>query len=95
MGDWRPIETAPKDGRPVVLTRYAWLTDVSDLGPSPDRKKLGERLFDENAPKVWHCCWIAGGSWSAEREKWTDGIESLVPPTHWMPLPPAPTEAQP
>ena len=30
--------------------------------------------------------WVAKGYWHEERGYWTDGVERLVEPTHWMPL---------
>ena len=56
---WQPIETAPKDGTPVLL----W-------GP-----------------------WGEVGMWCYSHPiGWNDGYEALMhTPTHWMPLPEAPT----
>jgi len=64
---WIPIETAPKDGREILLAR---------VGQNEVGKDLG----------IWWCC---SGFWS---DKWTDGIDSLANPTHWMPLPQPPEQ---
>lgn len=94
VSPWRPIDTAPRDGTKILLCRYALLTDVSDLPVDAKAAGWAERLFDPNAPKVWHCCWVSGGFWSSKWDNWNDGVEpcGLRQPTHWMPLPPAPIQ---
>lgn len=81
MSNWRPIETAPKDG---TLILGAWFerfhtTQAGDLAPK------------------WFmvCCrfveWIPG-SWLWE-EDFSDGLS--VAPTHWQPLPNPPQDTGP
>lgn len=96
LDGWQDISTAPRDGAVILLARFAWLTDVSDLGDDPKAPEYRERLFDENAPKVYHLCWTCGGFWSSKYNNWNDGFEpcGLASPTHWMPLPPPPSVSE-
>ena len=55
--EWRPVETAPKDGTTVLLGRFA----------DEPKSAHGYIMVD------WY----------------RDGM-TYWPPTHWMPLPPAP-----
>lgn len=75
--DWQPIETAPKDGVPIL----AWGYMHDDGGPwFADR-----RSFMGEMPN-WHVLFYKDGTgWVG----WLDG--SVDGPTHWMPLPPPPT----
>ncbi len=78
MGEWQPIETAPKDGRSVLTARRygasamvvisRWETQKYHCKPRPYWSCAEERYL--------------GIQWARE-----------VPPTHWMPLPPHPAEA--
>lgn len=85
-GQWLPIETAPKDGTPVLIV---WLDDE---GVWQQRRAWFERQFegegyadDEAQTTIW-------------RQAWTDnrvasfGCEEVweYEPTHWMPLPSPP-----
>jgi hypothetical protein len=80
MADWMPIETAPKDGT-AILFAGKW------------------RPFDANPGGTWH---IAIARWSTFMSNHT-GYQWILEPlntldninvefTHWMPLPPPPTE---
>lgn len=44
-------------------------------------------------PSVW---WVSSGWWSPKWMRWWDGIEpsGFAGPTHWMPIPQPPTNAQ-
>jgi len=66
--EWQPIETAPKDGRSIIIAINI--------------------ATDEFGPR------IACGSWQRLAETWfgTCGSSLVIyNPTHWMPLPAAPT----
>lgn len=83
---WQLIETAPKTGRKVILfylnrnnfprtVMARWLTD------------------DEAAETDTDCVGLEGG-WYECIDNWNDYTEVAIhegEPTHWMPLPPAPT----
>lgn len=86
---WSDIDTAPKDGSWVILAKHGWTTDMGDLKQGSEEWKA--RFFDDRAPKKHRCWWVTRGYWKADRQKWTDGLDYLTEPTHWMPdfaLPP-------
>ena len=85
---WQPIETAPQDGRTVLLgyfnshgkwrtLRGQWFSqaEIDDTWKEPDTGEPGwyETVVEsDDIPNVWRCC-----------------------PTHWMPLPAAPQTKEP
>lgn len=79
---WRPIETAPKDGTRIIAATIGWCfsrerLDKWDLEPPKDEY----RVF-----------WVSSAQFDTARDRWTDGLEGIIPPTHWRPLDtPAPT----
>jgi hypothetical protein len=93
MVDWQPIETAPKDGTPILL--WAARQRVDSCGA----------FSDFNDPHVHVAAWVdepfsaAGlppGHWEGDavtlecggEDTWTAAI--YLAPTHWMPLPQPP-----
>ena len=83
---WRPIETAPKDGRTLLLgyfnsagkwrtTRGEWLSQdrIDEYAEDPDCMSLGwhETTVEDDDGKCWP-----------------------IDPTHWMPVPLPPTSAE-
>lgn len=75
-GNWQPIDTAPKDGTPVLLF------GTRDKGRSGEPAWLTARWCKVwDGEEDWH--WLEG----ADRE---DDSRILFEPTHWMPLPSAP-----
>lgn len=84
--EWRPIDTAPKDGTPVLLFVPAH---------QPHRWVTGQTWPPETITVVGF--WEAGGNYEGDEAGWDAwpndrGYPCLYPehPTHWMPLPPAP-----
>lgn len=78
MSEWQPIETAPKDGTPI-LTFGIW---------------AGEIAGRDDRPGIYVAAWRYGGRsdydgfhWSCEA---TDAYAAWVKATHWMPLPEPP-----
>jgi len=82
---WQPIETAPKDGRTLLLgyrnshgnwrtVRGQWMSEdyIEEFWEEPDNGSPGWFEDSVEADDVPNC-------WPIE-------------PTHWMPLPPAPKE---
>lgn len=65
--EWQPIETAPKDGTPILC-----FTPDEQFSPITGIDVL----------------WFENGDWLYNANIVLD------PPTHWMPLPPPPTQAE-
>jgi hypothetical protein len=77
--EWQPIETAPKDGRLILLADYSGYAELGEDGiwiasgrwlPEADPERFG----------------VPG--------HWTDGVEFLYRPEYWMPLPTPPPTLQ-
>lgn len=90
VGDgWQPIETAPKDGTPILIF------DPTQGGPGDAAWMVDGRsaplLFDDRrfAIGYWRV-WKNGGEWM-----WGNRNSSRVSPTHWMPLPSPPAASRP
>lgn len=87
MEDWQPIETAPKDGTPVLL--FAGASIQHDSAPKPFFHV--SRWVNETRER-----WEPKSEWELVRviedaSHW----ESWELPSHWMPLPAPPQEDQP
>lgn len=76
MIDWQPIETAPHDGTPILT----WLE-----GDWPEAI-VWQDYPEDIAEAVGHI-----GFWRYADELLSDVMDAPLEPTHWMPLPPAPS----
>lgn len=81
--DWRPIETAPKDGTLIDV----WM----------GRDEFPHRRTDVYWGRYPHTCGEHGSycdSCPPDRDMWVDaltaGYEHNLRPTHWMPIPEPP-----
>ena len=88
-GDWRPMETAPRDGTPLLL----WAPHTITSG----RTHVVAGLCDEYAIGFWaYGCWKSleiedCGSMGGEFTGWMPDWVSLdLEPFLWMPLPAPP-----
>lgn len=75
---WQPIETAPRGAKGICWMLLAW-------GPEEDQAtgngmRIGDRYF------------AAGSFFCIGGDKPFEFREIEVSPTHWMPLPAAPTD---
>lgn len=75
--EWQPIETAPKDGT-IVLACGKWAGEIGGIGHAPEILAVS---FSGSTD-------YKGFDWSVEG---TSGYAAWLKPTHWMPLPAAPT----
>lgn len=78
-GVWQPIETAPKDGTPVLV----WNVPLTKYGIAP---KEQPEAFVASCDAEWSAEWVIHGSFES-----SDGYMPTVEnPTHWMPRPAGP-----
>ena len=94
LAGWRPIETAPKDGTPILL---GWPAD----GPELDIWRQAPVVIGHYSPS--RGCWVSISlviEWWIENKMSGNDLSYLFderdePPTHWqpLPLPPRPTTA--
>lgn len=78
---WRPIETAPKDGKPILLCVAGYVPAVGKWEEFPKpflfAPQAQWRIRDRSefaTDEDWRASWIEGG----------------FKPTHWMSIPPSP-----
>lgn len=87
MSEWQPIETAPKDGSPVLLF----------LKKAVDRNYSVRGICDFHAIGFWlyggwksievEDCGTMGGELTGWMSDW---VSLDLEPSHWMPLPEPP-----
>ena len=83
MSDWRPIETAPRDGTLLLLLCGG---EDDDFATEDDVvwRTIGQNNFDHDENDEWQ---MAGWCWS--HDHFTEGNGT---PVKWMPMPEAPRE---
>ena len=75
--DWQPIETAPRDGTPIL---------IFDPTKSSHDQIDGLRFDDARYAIGYWRVWKENGEWM-----WGNRNSAYNSPTHWMPLPDPPT----
>lgn len=79
---WQPIETAPKDGRQLLL----WIPSFGSLGTMV----TAYWFLDEGKPRPKPSWRNTGSMTRLTPQKWSPYKATLGQPTHWMPLPAGP-----
>lgn len=82
---WHPIESAPKDGTPI-------------LGYCPDRGIRETRMGRYMPGSIGYAKWEAGDGPRNTGWDWIEVVHNSGhhwKPTHWMPLPPSPSPMNP
>lgn len=94
---WRPIETAPKDGTPVLLFLNPALDTNYLCGWIPQKHLTivvgwaeGYGEYTDGSYLEWKCGFCEDGS--ADTEGFSSPIPTTVYPSRWMPLPAPPTD---
>lgn len=82
MSEWQPIETAPKDGTWIMVAGTVWAGEVGGVArnANPEVSIANYTSGKSDYPGDW---WNEAGG---------DYYATWCQPTHWMPLPPPPTE---
>jgi hypothetical protein len=86
VGEWRPIETAPKDGTPVFIWCRGWdSAPIASWGEYPANPVMGS-----NEESVWMEGWlIEDCHFYGGHEEGFLGWNDDPMPTHWSPVPEA------
>lgn len=87
MSEWQPIETAPRDGTPLIIIAADSeepIAFVAHWAVHPS--------WNENEP-----AWLIGAKWArynrltpALSRAYAELVGIICEPTHWMPLPEPP-----
>lgn len=87
MGEWQPIETAPKDGTHILVH-----DDIGYSVAAWEDRQNGPGASGVVQPPGWRAC--AKGT-MVDDEGWDTGhgYKLELEPTHWMPLPAPPASS--
>lgn len=80
MNNWQPIETAPKDGTPILI--YEPFSEYIDEGIYIVEWRTERYVVRSSSYK----CWVVQHTYQDEQ----GGEVTIDNPTHWIPLPEPP-----
>lgn len=82
--EWRPIETAPKEGKEIILCRGDRVTGGQWMDEINETESLYHDESGEYLGRIETGVFIPASWWSCD-----GGFTQEEPPTHWMPMPAA------
>jgi hypothetical protein len=90
VAEWMPIESAPMDGRALLL----WCPGRLPSLPGSGSVEFGyfDRDYPRNPWRVVNNGDYCYGGHGMDYHCGTDKTSEFCPPTHWMPLPEPPKE---
>jgi hypothetical protein len=80
MSEWRPIETAPRDGTRIVT--FGFVNSTSEYGPVQSSAQVPHIMRWRSYPENNGGDWVSASFSSSVSQH----------PTHWTPLPAPPVE---
>jgi hypothetical protein len=90
---WQDISTAPKDGSKVILAKIIPASEDREasvwwacMGHWRDETPLSESDFSTARYPAFFSAAITSVK-NRRSAGWTDGMDNLGAPTHWMPVP--------
>lgn len=90
MGEWMPIETAPKDGTEILIWREDCGVLMGRYCSANDLRSMSDKERDElNEESLFQEDW-----WGGDADGGGYRLEGAEVPTHWMPLPQPPKESK-
>lgn len=79
MADWQPIETAPKDGEPILATNAGYAYTL---------QRCGVYYWEGGTQETPSGVWVVEPGWMHQSDDEDEPRADYL--THWMPLPAPP-----
>ena len=85
MNEWQPIETAPKDGKPILILNGETIPETPNI-------RVASFLDGPDAHRLGYKAYLDCGGWLIWNDDADFYVEGAQYPTHWMPLPAPPPQ---